>query len=75
MNFFDWIKTIITVLFLVVVLSYYVLILIKIKKPKITKHFKSISVIIPAHNEEAYIADAIRSVIAERFEGKKQICS
>ena len=43
------------------------------RKHKLHKKFSSITVIIPAHNEELYIEEAIRSVINARFNGKKEI--
>ena len=45
----------------------------KQKKPKQVHKFASITIIIPAHNEEEYIAEAIESVIKAEFDGKKQI--
>ena len=63
----------ITFVFLLVILSYYILVFIKPKKPKQERKFASISIIIPAHNEEKYIADAIESALNAYFNGKKQI--
>jgi cellulose synthase/poly-beta-1,6-N-acetylglucosamine synthase-like glycosyltransferase len=45
----------------------------KQKKPKQILKFSSITIIIPAHNEEEYIAEAIESVRKAEFDGKKQI--
>ncbi|MBU0614886.1 MAG: glycosyltransferase [Nanoarchaeota archaeon] len=70
---FEFLPTTITVVFLLVVVSYYVLLFVKLKKPKFHKHFSSISVIIPAHNEERYIRECIRSVINADFDGTKEI--
>lgn len=64
---------IITFLFLIVILSYYVLIFLKTKKPKKERSFSSITIIIPSHNEGRYIGECIESVIAARFKGKKEI--
>jgi cellulose synthase/poly-beta-1,6-N-acetylglucosamine synthase-like glycosyltransferase len=64
---------IITTIFLLFVLSYYVLLFIKQKKKPLTKELKSISIIIPAHNEERFLADAIESVLAADWKGKKEI--
>ena len=38
-----------------------------------TKSFSSITIVIPAHNEEQYIKEAIESVIAADFNGSKEI--
>jgi len=73
MSLMDIVSTVITIIFLLVVLSYYILIFIKHKKPKSTHKFSSITVIIPAHNEERYIGEAINSVIDSDWEGKKEI--
>lgn len=63
----------ITLIFLLVILSYYVLLLLPRRRRPIEKRFPSISVIIPAHNEAPYIREAIASVKAARFTGKKEI--
>jgi len=62
-----------TMAFLLVLLSYYALIFIRRDKPKIVDHFSSISVIMPAHNEEQYIAESIKSVLDSKFDGKKEV--
>jgi len=72
MNIFH-LPTLLTTIFLLIVISYYALLLLPKKKPKIEKRFKSITVIIPAHNEEMYIEEAIRSVIRAKFKGEKEI--
>ena len=63
----------ITSIFLLFVLSYYVLLFIRKRKLPSTRSFPSISVIIPAHNEERFLAQAISSVLAARWKGKKQV--
>jgi len=63
----------ITLIFLLIILSYYILLFIKPKKSKVDKSFSSITIIIPAHNEAEYIKECIESVIAAEFKGKKQI--
>lgn len=70
---FDIAAAIITVIFLLVVLSYYVLLFIKRKKSKKVSHFKSISIIIPAHNEEPYIKECIQSAKRAAFANKEII--
>lgn len=72
MNIFH-IPTLLTTVFLLIVLSYYILLIIPRKKPQVYKKFKSITVIIPAHNEEMYIEEAVKSVLRARFNGKKEI--
>lgn len=66
-------QTIITTLFLCIILSYYILLIIKKKKLKKEKDYSSISIIIPAHNEEDFIKDCINSVKNAEFNGKKEI--
>ena len=66
-------SAIITSIFLLVVISYYMLFFLKPKQGKITRTFSSITIIIPAHNEERYIKECIKSVIEADFNGKKQI--
>lgn len=73
MALFGYIPTLITFFFLLTIMSYYILIFIKIKKPSKTHNFSSVTIIIPAHNEEKYIADAIESALDADFNGKKQI--
>jgi cellulose synthase/poly-beta-1,6-N-acetylglucosamine synthase-like glycosyltransferase len=67
------ISAVITFIFLMIVLSYYFLLIKKGSKPKIEKEFSSITVIIPAHNEEGNIRECIEAVIAAEFKGRKQI--
>ncbi|MFH1915768.1 MAG: glycosyltransferase family 2 protein, partial [Nanoarchaeota archaeon] len=73
MNIVSYLPTIITLIFLLFVLSYYVLMFLKEKKIKNGKSFSSITVIIPAHNEEPYIAECVQSVLAADFRGKKEV--
>jgi cellulose synthase/poly-beta-1,6-N-acetylglucosamine synthase-like glycosyltransferase len=73
MNLGTILSLIITTIFLLFVLSYYVLLFIKPKKRTSTTKFKSISIIIPAHNEERFLGEAIASVLAADWKGKKQI--
>ncbi|MBU0980882.1 MAG: glycosyltransferase family 2 protein [Nanoarchaeota archaeon] len=63
----------ITVIFLLVVLSYYILFFIRLRKPPVEKRFESITVIIPAHNEERFISKTLDHVLAAQFKGKKQV--
>ncbi len=67
------IPALITFIFLITILSYYLLIFINVKKAAKTHKFSSITILIPAHNEEKYIADAIQSALDADFDGKKQI--
>jgi len=71
--FLQNLPAIITFIFLLIILSYYVLLFIKPKKSKADKSFSSITVIIPAHNEAEYIKECIESVIAADFKGNKQV--
>lgn len=72
MNFLH-IPTLLTTIFLAIILSYYMLLILPRKKPEIHKKFSSITVIIPAHNEEMYVGEAIESVIKAKFNGVKEI--
>ena len=67
------ISYIITFIFLLVILSYYILLFKKDKPIPSKSIFKSITVIIPAHNEERYIKDSIQSVLSADFDGDKEI--
>ncbi|MCF7865858.1 glycosyltransferase family 2 protein [Candidatus Woesearchaeota archaeon] len=68
------ISTIITTIFLIVIISYYILLFKKKKqKEKTNKIYDSISIIIPAHNEQRYIEKSINAAIKAKFKGKKQI--
>ena len=65
--------SIITFIFLLTILSYYVLFFIKQRKIKIIHKFTGITIIIPAHNEGEYIKKSIESVIEADFDSFKQI--
>ena len=58
---------------LLIIVSYYILLIIPKRRSKAHKKFSSISIIIPAHNEEEYIEECINSVLEADFLGKKQI--
>ena len=73
MNLLDILQFFITIIFLFIVLSYYVLILIKKKEVDSKRKVSSVTVIIPVHNEERYIQDAIDSTIKAYFKGQKDI--
>ncbi len=73
MNIISTLSSVFTFFFLIIILSYYVLLFIKRKKGHIEKNFSSITVIIPAHNEERYIDDCIKSVLDADFNGEKEI--
>ena len=73
MNLIENISTAITFFFLLIIFSYYILIFVKVKKPKREKEFSSISIIVPVHNEEKYIKECIASIIGADFEGSKEI--
>ncbi|MEM4755757.1 MAG: glycosyltransferase family 2 protein [Candidatus Woesearchaeota archaeon] len=67
------ISLVITALFFLVVLSYYTLLFLPRKQEKKEKHFTSISVLIPARNEENHLAECLDAVLAASWKGKKQI--
>lgn len=73
MGFLNLLPTIITTIFFLTLFSYYIILLIPKKNQKIVKSYSSISVIIPAHNEQEFISDCITSVLEADFKGKKQI--
>lgn len=63
----------ITLVFLAVILSYYFLLFYRPRQTKAEKSFESLSVIIPAHNEEKYIGLCIGAVQEAQFKGFKEI--
>ena len=66
--------SIITIIFLIIIFSYYYLLLFKKRdKPGKTGKYNSITIIMPAFNEEKYIAKSIEAVLAADFPGKKEI--
>jgi cellulose synthase/poly-beta-1,6-N-acetylglucosamine synthase-like glycosyltransferase len=58
---------------LMIALSYYALLLIPQKRLAKEKSFDSITIIIPARNEEKYIAKSIRAAIGATWTGRKEI--
>lgn len=72
-NILQVIRDSISIVFFLVVLSYYGLFFLRPKKEKPEKQFRSITIIIPCHNEERYIRDCVRSVQQADFPGPKQI--
>lgn len=74
MNIETILSTIITSIFLLVIISYYVLLFKKKKKQKtLKKNYNSISIIMPAHNEQRYIEESIIAAYEADFPGKKEI--
>lgn len=65
--------SIITTIFLISLIYYYFLLFYQPPKKPIIKKFNSITIIMPAHNEEAYIKEAIRYAKVAKFNGKKEI--
>ncbi|CAN5519910.1 hypothetical protein BH11CYA1_BH11CYA1_03220 [soil metagenome] len=62
-----------TVAFFLVTLSYYVLLFYKPKRRKTDSSFDSVTVIIPAHNEQRYIEACVESVLKAEYKGHKEI--
>ena len=62
-----------TVIFFLVTLSYYLLLFYKPKRRKADSAFTSVTVIIPAHNEQRYIEACVQSIIRAEFNGDKEI--
>jgi cellulose synthase/poly-beta-1,6-N-acetylglucosamine synthase-like glycosyltransferase len=67
------IATIITAVFLCIILSYYFLLLKPRNFPKKPEKFRSITIIIPAHNEAKYIASCVEAVLKAKFKGRKHV--
>lgn len=72
MNVLEFISILFSAIFFIFVLSYYLLIFIKKRAASLPVE-GSLTVVIPAHNEEKYIAECISAVLACRFPGKKEI--
>ena len=66
------INLIINLIFLLITISYYILLLKKDKTLK-ANNVKNISFIVPAHNEERYIRETIESIINAKSPGYKEI--
>ncbi|PIY60333.1 hypothetical protein COY95_02310, partial [Candidatus Woesearchaeota archaeon CG_4_10_14_0_8_um_filter_47_5] len=62
-----------TILFFLVVLSYYILILIPRRKTDTGIIPGSLSIIIPAHNEGPFLQECITSVLGADFTGTKEV--
>jgi len=73
MNNLDLVSIFLTTIFFLFLISYYLLFLVRRKKYPFEKNFKKLSIIIPAHNEEEYIAETLRSVLRADFDGEKEI--
>ncbi|MBN2052267.1 glycosyltransferase family 2 protein [Candidatus Woesearchaeota archaeon] len=73
MNLASTLTIIITAIFLLIIFSYYYLLLFKRQKKAKEKKFNGISIIVPAHNEEKYIAETLQSILEADFPGKKEI--
>lgn len=73
MDVLSVVQLVFTVLSFLFVLSYYVLLFVPRQASRREHHFSSVSFIVPVHNEEAYIAQAIASIKAASFHGTKQI--
>ncbi|RME30761.1 glycosyltransferase family 2 protein [Candidatus Woesearchaeota archaeon] len=69
----DLAASIVTTIFLLYVLSYYVLLFLPQRREPRTRRFSSITIIIPARNEAPYLRACIASVLAARFKGTKQV--
>ncbi len=73
MTLVDTLSLVMTVLFLLAVLSYYLLLFLPAPHKKKERSFSSVTVIVPAHNEEPYIEACLDSLLAARFHGEKEI--
>lgn len=71
--FIDALSTVFTTIFLLVVISYYALILIPRRKKTKYHCFATATVIVPAHNEERHIKDCVHSILRAKFTGEKKI--
>ena len=57
---------------LVIVISQY-FILAKSKKTYTKDHFPSLSILVPAHNEEKYIEKTVQSILSSNYPGKSEL--
>ena len=74
MNIETILSSTITIIFLIVIISYYILLFKKKKQgQKTTTVYDSITIIMPAHNEQRYIEKSVKSAVKAKFKGKKQI--
>ncbi len=73
MSVVSYIDLAVKAFFVLVLLSYYVLMILKKKAPEHKHNFKSITVLMPAHNEEKYIRESVQAVLDAEFTGKKEI--
>lgn len=64
-------EQIITIVFLLIILSYYALLLVPKHKSQKTQSFSTISILIPARNEERYIKQSVESVLAAKWPKQK----
>lgn len=69
----ELISSIVTTIFLLYILSYYALLLLPTRRRGRPRRFASLSVIIPARNEEPCLRESIQSVLDARFPGTKQV--
>ncbi|MFH0961349.1 MAG: glycosyltransferase family 2 protein [archaeon] len=73
---FVFVPSAITTVFLGVVISYYYLLIFKqneLSQAPVRKKYRTLSVIIPMHNERPRIAECISSVLSANFAGRKEI--
>jgi len=69
----DSITLVMSGLFLLVVLSYYVVLILPRRKDLTRMRFGSLTIIVPARNEAPYIAECLQSLQRAAFSGRKQI--
>jgi len=67
------ISALITTIFLLIILSYYLLLFLPIKKGKTGKKIRSMLVAVPARNEQSRIGMTLNSIFAAEFDGKKRV--
>jgi len=73
MNILSALGTAVTLVYALVIASYYVLLLVPVRRAATTRRKRSITVIVPAHNEESRIARCVQQLIDEPFDGTKRI--